>query len=122
MTVRDRGSTAGPALDAVFRALGDSTRREMLRLLAEGERSVGELAEPFDMSFAGASKHVKVLEGAGLVQRSVRGRTHLCRLEAAPLAEADEWLRFYSAFWERRLDALDAQLRGAPAGGEGPKR
>ena len=111
MRLSDRVEAAGPALDAVFRALGDPTRRTMLRLLADGERSIGELAEPFEMTFAGASKHVKVLEGAGLISRSVKGRTHVCRLEAAPLGEADEWLRFYSGFWGRRLDALDARLR-----------
>ena len=98
-------------LDVVFRALGDPTRRAMLRQLAGGDRTVGELAAPFAMTFAGASKHVKVLEGAGLVRRTVRGRTHLCRLEAAPLAAADEWLRFYAAFWDRRIDALEERLR-----------
>jgi DNA-binding transcriptional ArsR family regulator len=99
-----------PHLDAVFRALADPTRRAMLRRLAEGERSIGELAAPFRMSFAGASKHVRALEGAGLVRRRVHGRTHLCRLEAAPLAEADEWLRFYRGFWGGRLDALERAL------------
>jgi DNA-binding transcriptional ArsR family regulator len=97
-------------LDAVFRALADRTRREMLRRLAEGERSIGELAAPFQMSFAGASKHVKALEGAGLVRRTVRGRTHICRLDPAPLAAADEWLRFYQRFWNQRLDALEQVL------------
>jgi DNA-binding transcriptional ArsR family regulator len=101
------------ALDAVFRALGDPTRRAMLRRLAGGDRTVGELAAPFEMTFAGASKHVKVLEGAGLVRRTVRGRTHLCRLDAAPLADADAWLRFYAAFWDRRIDALEERLRSA---------
>jgi DNA-binding transcriptional ArsR family regulator len=102
---------ADDALDGVFRALGDPTRRAMLRLLAAGERTIGELAAPFAMTFAGASKHVKVLEGAGLVRRSVRGRTHVCRLEAAPLAAADAWLRHYAAFWDDSIDALEAQLR-----------
>lgn len=98
-------------LDAVFRSLSDPTRRAMLRMLAGGERSVGELAEPFAMSFAGASKHVKVLEDAGLVRRTIRGRIHSCRLEAAPLAEADEWLSFYNRFWSARLDDLEGILR-----------
>jgi DNA-binding transcriptional ArsR family regulator len=80
------------ALSAVFRALGDSTRRAMLRQLASGERRVGELAEPFQMSLAAASKHIRVLEKAGLVRRTVRGRTHLCRLDAARLADAQRWL------------------------------
>ncbi len=100
-----------PQLDIVFRALGDATRRGMLASLALGEKSVGELAEPFAMSFAGASKHVKVLEDAGLVRREVRGRTHICRLEPGPLASADQWLRHYERFWTGRLDALEALLR-----------
>src|SRR5690606_38051258 len=98
-------------LDAVFHALFDQTRRAMLRDLSGGERSVGELAAPHAMSLAGASKHVRVLEAAGLVRREVRGRTHLCRLEATRLAEADAWLRHYERFWNRQLDALDALLR-----------
>lgn len=100
-----------PQLDIVFRALGDSTRRGMLASLALGERSISELAEPFEMSFAGASKHVKVLEDAGLVRREVRGRTHVCRIEAGPLASADQWLRHYERFWIGRLDALEQLLR-----------
>ena len=98
-------------LDAVFHALGDSTRRQMLRQLAGGERSVGDLAKPFAMSLAAASKHVKALENAGLVRREVRGRTHLCRLEPGPLAGAHEWLTFYERFWSGRLDVLDRLLR-----------
>ena len=98
-------------LDAVFHALADPTRRAMLRQLADGERNIGELAAPFRMSLAGASKHVRVLEGAGLVRRKVQGRTHICRIEAAPLAAADEWLRFYQQFWSARLDALERELR-----------
>src|ERR671912_571475 len=98
-------------LDTVFHALSDATRRGMLSRLALGERSVGELAEPFAMSFAGASKHVKVLEEAGLIRREVRGRTHICRLEPGPLASADAWLRHYEQFWTERLDALERLLR-----------
>jgi DNA-binding transcriptional ArsR family regulator len=97
-------------LDAVFHALADATRREMLRQLSTGPRSIGELAAPFSMSFAGASKHVKVLETAGLVRREVQGRTHLCRLEAARLAEADAWLRHYERFWTARLHMLEELL------------
>lgn len=99
------------ALDRVFYALSDSTRRAMLRGLADGERNISELAQPFAMSFAGASKHVKVLETAGLVSRRVEGRKHLCRIETAPLAAAEEWLRFYERFWNARLDVLDTLLR-----------
>ncbi|HXG80513.1 MAG TPA: metalloregulator ArsR/SmtB family transcription factor [Sphingomicrobium sp.] len=100
-----------PRLDSIFQALSDSTRRGMLASLALGEKSVGELAQPFAMSFAGASKHVKVLEEAGLIRREVRGRTHICRLEPGPLARADEWLRHYKRFWTGRLDALEQLLR-----------
>lgn len=98
-------------LDAIFHALGDATRRQMLRALSEGERSVSQLAEPFDMSLAAASKHVKVLERAGLIRREVRWRTHTCRLEPGPLASAHDWLGFYERFWTDRLDVLDALLR-----------
>lgn len=97
-------------LDGVFHALADPTRRAMLRSLAEGERNVGELAAPFAMSLAAASKHVKVLEQAGLVRRRVVGRTHLCRINAAPLAAAEDWLRFYERFWTGRLDRLEELL------------
>jgi len=82
----------------------------MLRHLAEGEHSVGELAEPFAMSFAAAAKHVKVLESAGLLKRTIEGRTHRCRLEAEPLAEADRWIAYYQHFWTNRLDALETAL------------
>jgi len=98
-------------LDAVFHALADPTRRAMLGHLAERERTIGELATPFSMSFAGASKHVRVLENAGLVTRTIRGRTHLCRLRAARLAEANAWLRRYERFWTDRLDMLEQLLR-----------
>jgi DNA-binding transcriptional ArsR family regulator len=100
-----------PRLDAVFHALGDATRRQMLRNLTDGERSVGELAAPFDMSLAAASKHVKALERAGLVRRRVMGRTHLCRLEAQALEAAHAWIGFYQRFWSGRLDILEGLLR-----------
>jgi DNA-binding transcriptional ArsR family regulator len=95
-------------LDTVFHALGDPTRRGMLANLALGEKSVGELAEPFAMSFAGASKHVKVLEEAGLIARRKQGRTHVCSLNAGPLAEAERWLKQWERFWKVRLDRLQA--------------
>ena len=98
-------------LDAVFHALADPTRRAMIGQLAERELTIGELATPFSMSFAGASKHVRVLENAGLVTREIRGRTHHCRLQAARLAEANEWLRRYERFWNERLDTLESLLR-----------
>lgn len=103
--------TDSPSLDRVFHALGDPTRRAMLRRLARQEHTVGELAEPFRMSLAAASKHVKTLERAGLVRRTVRGRTHFCQINPQPLAEADEWLRSYERLWTRRLAALEAMLR-----------
>src|SRR5215471_14968243 len=100
-----------PQMDTVFHALGDATRRRMLRDLASGERTVSELAEPFAMSLAAASKHIKVLEHAGLIRREVKGRTHVCRLDPGPLASAHEWLGFYQHFWNRRLDLLEQLLR-----------
>lgn len=106
---------ADPRLDHIFHALADPTRRAMLQRLAERERTVGELAEPFAMSLAGASKHIKALEAAGLVRREVRGRQHLCRLEPARLATAHDWLSFYERFWTTRLNALDALLRAEDA-------
>lgn len=104
-----------PRLDALFHALGDATRRRMLRELAGGARSVSELAEPFTISLAAASKHIKVLEAAGLIRREVRGRTHLCRLDPGPLATAHAWLAFYERFWTGRLDTLDRLLRAEDA-------
>src|SRR3954468_23964158 len=97
-------------LDTVFHALADPTRRGMLAQLALGETSIGALAEPYRMSLAGASKHVKVLEGAGLVARKKMGRTHLCSLNAGPLAEAERWLRQWERFWNVRLDRLQAVI------------
>jgi len=83
----------------------------MLRELAQGERTVGQLAEPFEISLAAASKHIRTLESAGLIRREVRGRTHLCRLDPTPLASANDWLAFYERFWTQRLDALEHALR-----------
>src|ERR1700722_19709318 len=104
------------ALDSLFQALSDRTRRAMLRTLATGEHNIGELAAPHRMSFAAASKHVKVLEKAGLVRRRVEGRAHVCRIEAAPLATADEWLRFSGRFGSERLGLLDDLLRAEDQG------
>ena len=100
-----------PHLNTVFHALGDATRRQMLRELSDGQRTVGQLAEPFAISLAAASKHIKVLENAGLIRREVRGRTHLCRLDPGPLANAQEWLSFYERFWTGHLDVLERLLR-----------
>jgi DNA-binding transcriptional ArsR family regulator len=103
------------ALDSVFHALADPTRREMLRMLTAGQRNIGELAAPFSMSFAAASKHVRVLETAGLVRRRIEGRSHICQIDPAPLAAANEWLRFYEGFWTSRFDRLDALLKAEDA-------
>jgi DNA-binding transcriptional ArsR family regulator len=97
-------------LDSTFRALADPTRRGMLANLALGEKSIGELAQPFAMSFAGASKHVKVLEEAGLIARRKKGRTHLISIEAKPLEEAERWLRQWEKFWTTRLNRLEALI------------
>lgn len=97
-------------LDATFHALADPTRRGMLANLALGEKSIGELAEPFAMSFAGASKHVKVLEDAGLISRRKAGRSHLISIQARPLEEAERWLRQWEKFWSSRLDRLEALI------------
>jgi DNA-binding transcriptional ArsR family regulator len=99
-------------LDTTFQALADPTRRGMLATLALGEKSIGELAQPFAMSFAGASKHVQVLEKAGLLSRRKVGRTHLCSLRAEPLAEAEGWLKQWERFWTVRLDRLQALVEG----------
>jgi len=104
-----------PQMNSVFHALGDATRRKMLRDLAARERTVGELAEPYAMSLAAASKHIRVLEHAGLIRREVRGRTHICRLDPGPLASAHEWLSFYERFWTSRLDELERLLRSEDA-------
>ena len=103
-------------LDIVFQALSDGTRRRMLRSLSVQPRSVGELAAPFQISLAAASKHIKVLERAGLVRRRIQGRTHLCQLRAEALADAERWLQYYQQFWNERLDALETVLRADPAG------
>jgi DNA-binding transcriptional ArsR family regulator len=97
-------------LDTTFHALADPTRRGMLASLALGDKSIGELADPFAMSFAGASKHVKVLEDAGLIARRKVGRTHLISIDAKPLEEAERWMRQWEKFWTTRLDRLEALI------------
>lgn len=97
-------------LDTVFQALADGTRRQMLTMLMTEELTVSDLAAPFDMSLAAASKHIKKLETAGLVDREVRGRVHHCRLSPAQLQHASEWLKAYEKFWNSRLDRLEELL------------
>lgn len=97
-------------LDTTFHALADPTRRGMLASLALGDKSIGELGEPFAMSFAGAAKHVKVLENAGLIGRRREGRRQMCTLKAEPLAEAERWLSQWEKFWTVSLDRLEALI------------
>lgn len=97
---------APPMLDATFSALADPTRRAILSRLALGGATVTELARPFDVSLPAISKHLRVLEDAGLMARERRGRTHHCRLVAAPLRAASDWLLFYQRFWEGSFDSL----------------
>ena len=87
----------------------------MLRELAGGEQTVGQLARPFAISLAAASKHVRTLENAGLIRREIRGRTHVCRLDSGPLADASDWLSFYERFWTSGLDELERLLRDEDA-------
>ena len=98
-------------LNSTFAALADPTRRAILARLASGEASVTELAEPFEMSLPAVSKHLKVLERAGLIARGREAQWRPCRLEAGPLRDADEWLEQYRRFWEESLDRLDDYLR-----------
>jgi DNA-binding transcriptional ArsR family regulator len=102
--------TPSARLDATFAALADPTRRAILARLATGEASVAELVRPFDMSQPAISKHLKVLEGAGLISRSRDAQRRPCRLSARPLADANEWLERYRRFWEASFDRLDGLL------------
>jgi DNA-binding transcriptional ArsR family regulator len=109
-------------LDSTFAALSDPTRREILARLARGEASVNELAEPFEMTLPGVSKHIKVLERAGLISRGRVAQSRPCRLEVAPLREAADWVERYRRFWEQGFDRLDDYLQvlqvGEDEGGE----
>ena len=106
-------------LDSTFAALADPTRREILVRLASGEASVTELAEPFQMSLPGVSKHLKVLERAGLISRGRVAQSRPCRLEARPLKEAADWVERYRRFWEEGFDRLDDYLQEIQREGEG---
>lgn len=111
----------GPDLDRLFHALAHPVRREMLRQLSHGERNLSELSAPLDMSFPAASKHVRVLERARLVRRRVVGRSHICRIEGRPMAEAVEWMEAFRRVWGpnlRRLDALLDEMKQDPSTGE----
>ena len=97
-------------LDAAFSALADATRRDILARLARGDATVGELAEPYEMSLAAVSKHLKVLEGAGLISRGRDAHWRPCHLETAPLQAVAKWVEGYEHFWNRNLDSLGNYL------------
>jgi DNA-binding transcriptional ArsR family regulator len=103
--------TTSDRLDSTFAALADPTRRAILARLAGGEASVLELAEPFEMTQPAISKHLKVLERAGLISRGRDAQRRPCRIEARPLAEANEWLKDYRRLWETSFRKLDAMLQ-----------
>jgi DNA-binding transcriptional ArsR family regulator len=98
-------------LSVIFSALADPTRRAILARLADGPATVNEIAEPFDMTLPAISKHLKVLERAGLISRGREAQWRPCKLEAEPLREATEWMSHYRRFWEGSFDKLDAHLR-----------
>jgi DNA-binding transcriptional ArsR family regulator len=125
MELSGYGRLTPARLDMTFAALADPTRRAILARLATGEASVTELAEPFAMSQPAISKHLKVLERAGLISRGRDAQRRPRRLEAAPLGEASRWLDGYRRFWEarfQRLDALLEELKAEPTPGGRPKR
>ncbi len=109
-------------LDAVFSALGDPTRRRILARLVDGPASITELAEPFEMTLPAVSKHLRVLERAGLVRRERDGWYHRCHLQPEPLESAAAFLARYRPFWERTLDELASYVEATPAGKKGPRR
>lgn len=97
-------------LNLTFSALSDPTRRAMLKRLGSGEMSVADLSKPFDITKSAITKHVKTLENAGLLKRTIDGRVHYCRVDPKPLKQASEWMKFYESFWNEKLDALDQFL------------
>jgi DNA-binding transcriptional ArsR family regulator len=109
------------AYDATFAALADPTRRAILARLARGEATVSELAAPFDLSQPAISKHLKVLERAGLISRGRAAQTRPCRLETAPLKRLAEWVDSYRHLWEDSFDRLDAHLKSQGAKGKGKR-
>ncbi|HEY4177807.1 MAG TPA: metalloregulator ArsR/SmtB family transcription factor [Kofleriaceae bacterium] len=113
---------AADVLSPVFFALADQTRRGILKHLANGEATVSELAEPYDMTFAAVSKHLRVLERVGLVSRGREAQFRPVRLEAAPLREAATWIDAYQKFWEQNLDSLAAYLDDLQRAESKPKK
>jgi DNA-binding transcriptional ArsR family regulator len=110
-SVKTGKATREQHLDLVFRALGDQTRRRLLSRLTEGPAMVTELAKPFDMSLPAVGKHLRVLENAGLIKRTINGRVHRCALDASPLRNVGEWLKHYRRFWGETLDALSDYMQ-----------
>ena len=106
------GEYPAGVLDRVFSAVSDPTRRAILARLADSDARVTDVASAFPISLNSTSKHIRVLEGAGLVRRRVRGREHILSLDAAPLAEAAEWIEHYHRFWSDQLASLDAFVTG----------
>jgi DNA-binding transcriptional ArsR family regulator len=105
-----RAPASNPLLDLIFAALADATRRAIIEQLRKGEATVGEVAAPHDMSLPAVSKHLRVLEDAGLLRRRVEGRTHLLTVNAKPLAQATDWLERQRKFWEGSFDRLATLL------------
>lgn len=106
------GEHSAGVLDRVFSAVSDPTRRAILARLADSDARVTDLASAFPISLNSTSKHIRVLEGAGLVRRTVRGREHILTLDAAPLADAAGWIEHYRAFWSEQLASLDTFVTG----------
>jgi DNA-binding transcriptional ArsR family regulator len=102
------------SLSATFFALADPTRRQILARLTSGDATVNELAEPYEMTRAAVSKHLKVLEGAGLISKGKEAQTRPCHLEAAPLQEIADWLEAYQRFWERSFESLKEYVKTMP--------
>ena len=98
-------------LDKIFMALADATRREIVHLLSKGEKTITQLTAPFSMSMAAVSKHIKVLDKAGIVKRRVEGRTHFLMLVPEQLTGALDWISVYRYFWQQRLDELDKLIK-----------
>lgn len=107
------GEYSTSVLDRVFSAVSDPTRRAILARLADSDARVTDVASAFPISLNSTSKHIRVLEGAGLVRRTVRGREHILSLDPAPLAEAADWIEYYRSFWSDRLATLDALVTGS---------
>ena len=108
------GEYQASTLDRVFGAISDPTRREILMRLSRSDERVTDVARHFSISLNSVSKHVRVLEQAGLVRRSVQGRNHVLSLEATPMAQAADWMEFYRRFWTGAFDRLDAHLKTLP--------